>query len=123
MNTQIDLSKAYIGQYITLANGKRYRIGNIHTTGLSFIISSYCNELLESYNLYGKHKLGESDFDIVAVEDNPEIKLLKNYAQIEALEWALKYISAPSERGKLCAKIDELRFTNIELTVNSNESN
>lgn len=123
MNTQIDLSKAYIGQYITLRNNQKFRIGDITKSAFQCSIWSFCNELSAFYTLDGKSSDGKSDFDIVAIEDSPEIKLLKNYAQIEALEWALKYISAPFERGKLFAKIDELKFTNIELTINGNESN
>lgn len=122
MNT-IDLSKAYVGQYITLANGKEYRIGDITNGVFQSYIWSCCHELRTFYTFDGKNSNKDSELDIIAIEDAPEIKMLKNYAQIEALEWALKYVSNLSERGRLCAKINELRLENVELTVNGNESN
>ena len=111
----IDLSKAYVGQYIKLRNGEKYRIGNIHTSGLSFIISSYCNKLSAAYKLDGKDKDGESDFDIVEIQDSSEVKLIKVQSKVDTLEWALKYVSNPSERRRLFSKIDELKASIVLL--------
>lgn len=123
MNTQIDLSKACIGQYITLANGKKYRIGSIHNNVFTFIISSYCNELSTAYKINGKDKHGDGELDIIAIEDAPEVKLIKKRSEVEGLEYALKYVSNAFERGKLCARIDELKAEILILTVETYEGN
>lgn len=122
MNNQIDLSKAHKGQIVTLRNSEQYQIGKVINNGLSYsVVNSTWSDIF-AYLVDGKSADSISESDIVAIEDAPEIKLIKKRSEVEGLEYALKYVSNPFERGKLCARIDELKAEILILTAETYEN-
>jgi hypothetical protein len=89
-NKITDLSKAYEGQYIILANGEKYRIGSVsffehpHLQH-SYDIVSYCDELNESYFSDGRNYNGNDALDIVELKDSNRVQAARIEGEIKGL--------------------------------------
>jgi len=117
---QIDLSKAYEGQYITLANGKKYRIGNISFFARSYDIVSYCDELNESYLNDGRNYNGDNELDIVSLSDPIQVQAARIEGMIEAYENVLEKMPKPKISDYILQRRTDLKMQLLNL---QNEGN
>jgi len=112
MSNQIDLSKAYAGQIITLKNGTVHEIDNIHLDS-----NGYYD--IDDYGYYKNGKFtGDSGGDITSIKDPIQVQVARIEGEIKGLEFALG--CEPYEREQICNRIDEL---NVQLKSIANEDN
>jgi hypothetical protein len=100
MNNQIDLSKAYAGQIITLQNGTVHEIDNIHLDS-----NGYYD--IDDYGYYKNGKFtGDSGGDIISIEDPIQVQVARIEGVIKGIELALD-----------CAPLNEWSKVYAERTV------